>query len=75
MRGVAHLVVHGIVLTSSEMTSPVPHWRPLDACCRPWTWWYNDATALAGYAAMMMNFLKETRPPFLMLKCGLSISM
>jgi len=20
----------------------------------PWTWWYNDATALAGYATMMM---------------------
>jgi len=22
-------------------------WRPLEACCRPWTWWCNDATALA----------------------------
>ena len=29
-------------------------WRPLEACCRPWTWWCNDATALAGYANMMM---------------------
>ena len=26
------------------------HWRSLEACCRPWTWWCNDATALAGYA-------------------------
>jgi len=22
------------------------HWRPLEACCRPWTWWSNDATSL-----------------------------
>jgi len=29
-------------------------WRPLEACCRPWTWWCNDATALAGYATKMM---------------------
>ena len=29
-------------------------WRALKACCRPWTWWCNDATALAGYATMMM---------------------
>jgi len=21
-------------------------WRPLETCCRPWTWWCNDATAL-----------------------------
>ena len=26
-----------------------------EACCRPWTWWCNDATALAGYATMMMT--------------------
>jgi len=25
-------------------------WRPLAVCCRSWTWWCNDATALAGYA-------------------------
>ena len=25
-------------------------WRALEACCRPWTRWCNDATALAGYA-------------------------
>jgi len=34
-----------------------PHqsdWRPLDACCRSWSWWCNDATALAGYATVMM---------------------
>ena len=29
-------------------------WRPLEACCQLWTWWCNDATALAGYAVMMM---------------------
>ena len=29
-------------------------WRPLETCCRPWTWWCNDATALAGYATVMM---------------------
>jgi len=29
-------------------------WRALEVCCRPWTWWCNDATALAGYATMMM---------------------
>ena len=28
-------------------------WRALEACCRPWTWWCNDATALAGYANMV----------------------
>jgi len=28
-------------------------WRALEACCRPWTLWCNDATALAGYATMM----------------------
>ena len=30
------------------------HGRALEACCRPWTWWCNDATALAGYATMTM---------------------
>ena len=30
-------------------------WRALEASCRPWTWWCNDATALAGYATMMMT--------------------
>jgi len=29
-------------------------WRPLKTCCRPWTWWCNDATAFAGYANMMI---------------------
>jgi len=29
-------------------------WRPLETCCRPWTWLCNNATALAGYANMMM---------------------
>jgi len=30
------------------------NWRPLEAYCRPRTWWCNDATALASYATMMM---------------------
>ena len=29
-------------------------WRPPESCCRPWTWWCNDATTLAGYATTMM---------------------
>ena len=29
-------------------------WRLLETCCRPWTWWCNDATALACYANLMM---------------------
>jgi len=34
-------------------------WRALEACCRPWTWWCNDGTALGGYATtmMMMTFM------------------
>ena len=32
-------------------------WRALEACCRPWTWWCNDATDLAGYATMMMMMM------------------
>ena len=35
------------------------NWRPLETCCRPWTWWCNDATGLAGYAAMMMSVDSE----------------
>ena len=37
------------------------HLRPLEACCRPWTWWCNEATALAGHAnlMMMMMFTRE----------------
>ena len=33
---------------------PSSDWRAVEACCRPWTWWCNDATALAGYANLMM---------------------
>jgi len=36
-------------------------WRPLEACCRPWTWWCNDATALAGYTNLMMMMIDTTR--------------
>jgi len=33
-------------------STPSSDWRALEACCQPWTWWCNDATALAGYATM-----------------------
>jgi len=35
-------------------------WRAPETCCRPWTWWCNDATALAGYANLMMMMFTET---------------
>ena len=35
-------------------------WRPLETCCRPWTWWCNNATALAGYANLMMMMMMMT---------------
>ena len=35
-------------------------WRPLEACCRPWTWWCNDATALAGYAKTSTTMMMAT---------------
>jgi len=57
-----HLVVHGTSGLTSHETIPPSHWRPLEVCCRPWTWWCNDTTALAGYhyvtIMMMMNRLK-----------------
>ena len=49
-------------------------WRPLEACCRPWTWWCNDATALAGYAKMMMMMMMMSCNKFLVclsLRCRL----
>jgi len=36
---------------------PSSDWRAVEACCRPWTWWCNDATALAGYATMTMMMM------------------
>ena len=36
-------------------------WRPLEACCRPWTCWCNDATALAAYATVMMMMMMMWR--------------
>jgi len=36
---------------------PSSDWRALEACCRPWTWWCNDATALAGYVKLMMMMM------------------
>ena len=32
-------------------------WRPLETCCWPWTWWCNDAMALAGYTNLMMMMM------------------
>jgi len=48
-RGVAHVVVHGTTgSTSYEIRfHPSSDWRALEACCRPWTWWCNDATDFA----------------------------
>jgi len=49
--------VHGTSGSTSYETIPfhTSDWRPLETCCRPWTWWCNDATApIAGYANMMM---------------------
>ena len=63
-RGVAHLVVHRTSGSSRPATTRFhPNdWRPLEACCRPWTLWCNDATALAAYATMMMmNAVERTR--------------
>jgi len=61
-RGVAHLVVHGTTgSTSYEIRfHPSSDWRALEACCRPWTWWCNDATALAGYATMTMMMMMSS---------------
>ena len=59
-RGVAHLVVHRTSGSSRPATTRFhPNdWRPLEACCRPWTRWCNDAmTALAGYATVMMMMM------------------
>ena len=38
---------------ATKRLHPSSDWRALETCCRPWTWWCNDATALAGYATMM----------------------
>jgi len=34
--------------------------RPLEACCWPWTWCCNYATALTGYANMMMMMRRKS---------------
>ena len=33
------------------------NWRSLETCCRPRTWWCNDATALVGYVKLMMMMM------------------
>ena len=52
-----HLVVHGTSGSTSYETTPHVRLRALETCCRPWTWWCNDATALAGYGNMMMMMM------------------
>jgi len=58
LRGVVHLVVHGVNNWLDQLRNDATRsiggdlWRRV--CCRPWTWWCNDATALAGFATMMM---------------------
>ena len=60
-RGVAHLVVHGTTgSTSYEIRFHTSDWRAVEACCRPWTWWCNDATDLAGYATMTMMMMMSS---------------
>ena len=35
------------------------NWRSLETCCRPRTWWCNDATALVGYVKLMMMMMMD----------------
>ena len=71
------------VVSGKCLSSPIPQvtrpatkrfhtsdWRPLEVCCRPWTWWCNDATALAGYANLMtMMMMVMIIGEFRLLKC------
>ena len=43
-------------------------WRPLEACCWPWTWWCNDATALAGYVTTTMIMMLWGKPEWASLR-------
>ena len=51
---VAHLVVHGTRLVARPAAKRLhtSDWKPPETCCRPWTWWYNDATAFAVNSAL-----------------------
>ena len=45
----------------NDSTRRAYDWRPLETSCRPWTWWCNDATALACYAnSMIINLFNVT---------------
>jgi len=44
----------------NDSIRPTGDWRALEACCRPWTWWCNDATALAGYANLIMMVMMNS---------------
>jgi len=57
-RGVAHLVVHGTSGSTSYETIPHVRLESSGDVLSTWTWWCNDATALAGYANMMMMMMK-----------------
>ena len=62
-RGVAHLVAstEQVARPATKRFHPSQR-RPLEACCRPWTWWSNDATAAAGYATMMLMMMRGQDP-------------
>ena len=64
-RGFAHLVVHGTSgSVNYEMIQPVrleTSGGELSTVDN-WAWWCNDATALAGYATMMMMTVKVYSP-------------
>jgi len=59
--GIAH-----VARPAPKRFHPSSDWRALEACCRPWTWWCNDATALAGYATTTttMTRLSKCRQEF-----------
>jgi len=60
------LTVHGVAYLTpppENVARPTPrrfcpfHRRPLEARCRRWTQCCNDATAVAGYATVMMMMM------------------
>jgi len=57
--GVAH-----VARPAPKRFHPSSDWRALEACCRPWTWWCNDATALAGYATTTTTMKGKTNLDF-----------
>ena len=58
-RGVTHLVVHETSGSTGYVTIPHVRLRPLETCCG--AWWCSDASALAGYANLMI-MMRRCRP-------------